>query len=39
MIDPKELFALFLPPDTLKYFEFETLEVKEGPTKYMTIDA
>jgi hypothetical protein len=35
MIDPKEFFALFLPPDTLKYFDFETVEVKEGPTKYM----
>lgn len=35
MIDPKEFFALFLPPDTQKYFDFETVEVKEGPTKYM----
>ena len=35
MIDPKEFYAIFLPPDSLKYFDFQTFKVKEGQTKYM----
>jgi len=31
----KDFLALFLPSDTLKYFEIERMEVKEGKTKYM----
>ena len=31
----KEFIGLFLPPDTLKYFTIERMEVLEGKTKYM----
>ena len=37
MIDPKEFFALFLPPKTLEYFDMSDYEIKEGKEKYMGI--
>ena len=34
-MEAKELFSFFLPPDSLKYFEIENIEVKEGKEKYL----
>lgn len=35
MMDLKEFIGMFLPPDTLNYFDVETIEVKEGKEKYL----
>jgi hypothetical protein len=35
MIEMEEFIGYFLPPDSLRYFNIEGMEVKEGKSKYL----
>jgi hypothetical protein len=34
-MDERKFIGMFLPPETLKYFDIEDIEVKEGKEKYL----